>query len=63
MNTMALADASGTSVADAFSQIMTMASSAMNFITSNPFLVVCFAACIVPIAFNVIKKARKSVGA
>lgn len=61
MNTMALAE--GASVTDAFSQIMTMASSAMSFITNNPFLVICFAACIVPIAFKVIKGARKSVGA
>lgn len=50
-------------VSSAFTEIMTMASSAMTFITGNDFLVICFAACIVPIAFKVIKKARKAVGA
>lgn len=51
------------SVTTAFSSIMTMAGSAMEFITGNNFLMICFASCIVPIAFRVIKKARKSVGA
>lgn len=60
---MALSEGAGASVTTAFSQIITMAESAMGFITGNPFLTVCFAACIVPIAFKVIKKARKSVGA
>lgn len=62
MGVMALAEG-GTSASAAFGEIMTMAGQAMTFITGNSFLVICFASCIVPIAFKVIKKARKSVGA
>ncbi len=59
MLNMAL-EASGASVTTAVTDLLGVGTSALNWITSNPFLALLFAGCIIPTAFKVIKAAKKS---
>lgn len=59
MFNMAL-EASGTSVTSAVTDLLAVGTSALNWITSNPFLSLLFAGCIIPVAFKVIKAAKKA---
>lgn len=59
MFNMAL-EASGTSVTSAVTDLLNVGTSALTWITSNPFLALLFAGCIIPVAFKVIKAAKKA---
>lgn len=51
------------SVTESFSDILSIGSSMLNFIQDNPLLMVCFAACLVPIGTKLISGARSAIGA
>lgn len=56
---MALAE--GTDVTTAVSTLLEIGTSVMNWIQGNALLSLCFAGCIIPIGFRVIRKALHTV--
>lgn len=56
---MFLADA-GVSVTQSVTDLLAVGTQALNWIVANPLLAVVFAGCIVPVAFRVIKAAKRA---
>lgn len=50
----------GTSVTQSVTDLLGVGTAALNWILDNPILAIIFAGCLIPVAFKVIKSAKKA---